>query len=112
MVQGLREAFPLRDADPSVARALSGEAGLKEPGPIFVVGLPRSGSTLIEQILASHPQVFGAGAPPLPCICSNCLPAECTKVPRVGWELDSAACHAIVPGVPCYWLLHSHPGII
>jgi tetratricopeptide (TPR) repeat protein len=29
--------------------------------PIFILGMPRSGSTLIEQILASHPQVFGAG---------------------------------------------------
>jgi tetratricopeptide (TPR) repeat protein len=29
--------------------------------PIFVVGMPRSGSTLIEQILASHPEVYGAG---------------------------------------------------
>jgi tetratricopeptide (TPR) repeat protein len=29
--------------------------------PVFVVGLPRSGSTLVEQILASHPKVFGAG---------------------------------------------------
>jgi hypothetical protein len=29
--------------------------------PVFVVGMPRSGSTLIEQILASHPQVHGAG---------------------------------------------------
>ena len=29
--------------------------------PIFVVGMPRSGSTLVEQILASHPAVSGAG---------------------------------------------------
>jgi len=29
--------------------------------PIFIVGMPRSGTTLIEQILASHPAVFGAG---------------------------------------------------
>ncbi|PZR35948.1 tetratricopeptide repeat-containing sulfotransferase family protein [Caulobacter segnis] len=33
--------------------------GLDDPAPIFVVGLPRSGSTLIEQILASHSQVEG-----------------------------------------------------
>lgn len=30
-----------------------------EPVPIFIVGLPRSGSTLIEQILASHPEIDG-----------------------------------------------------
>ena len=29
--------------------------------PVFVVGMPRSGTTLTEQILASHPHVFGAG---------------------------------------------------
>lgn len=29
--------------------------------PIFIVGMPRSGTTLIEQILASHPDVAGAG---------------------------------------------------
>lgn len=35
----------------------------KGPGarPIFVVGMPRSGTSLAEQILASHPDVFGAG---------------------------------------------------
>ncbi|MDE2305886.1 MAG: sulfotransferase, partial [Gammaproteobacteria bacterium] len=33
--------------------------GASDPAPIFVVGLPRSGSTLIEQILASHPMVEG-----------------------------------------------------
>ncbi len=33
--------------------------GSSQPDPIFIVGLPRSGSTLIEQILASHSQVEG-----------------------------------------------------
>jgi len=32
-----------------------------EPSPIFVVGMPRSGTTLVEQILASHPNVTGMG---------------------------------------------------
>jgi tetratricopeptide (TPR) repeat protein len=31
------------------------------PRPIFIVGMPRSGTSLAEQILASHPDVFGAG---------------------------------------------------
>ncbi|QNN46178.1 sulfotransferase [Thermomonas brevis] len=34
-------------------------AGCPAPDPIFVVGMPRAGSTLIEQILSSHPQVEG-----------------------------------------------------
>ncbi len=29
--------------------------------PVFIVGMPRSGTTLVEQILASHPDVYGAG---------------------------------------------------
>lgn len=33
--------------------------GHSDPAPIFIVGLPRSGSTLLEQILASHSQVDG-----------------------------------------------------
>lgn len=33
--------------------------GLEAPDPIFIVGLPRAGSTLLEQILSSHSQVDG-----------------------------------------------------
>jgi hypothetical protein len=39
--------------------AARGDWGIKAADPIFVVGLPRAGSTLIEQILASHSQVEG-----------------------------------------------------
>ena len=38
-------------------------AGSGDPSeqPVFIVGMPRSGTTLVEQILASHSKVFGAG---------------------------------------------------
>jgi tetratricopeptide (TPR) repeat protein len=36
-------------------------AGDPSPAPIFIIGMPRSGTTLVEQVLASHPQVHGAG---------------------------------------------------
>ncbi len=37
--------------------------GLGDPTtrPVFVVGIPRSGTTLVEQIIASHPDAYGAG---------------------------------------------------
>ena len=35
--------------------------GNPSPVPVFIVGMARSGSTLVEQILATHPQVFGGG---------------------------------------------------
>jgi len=43
-----REFFPARQG-----------VGCARPDPIFIVGLPRAGSTLIEQILASHSRVEG-----------------------------------------------------
>ena len=39
--------------------------GCDAPDPIFIVGLPRSGSTLVEQILASHSQVEGTAELPV-----------------------------------------------
>jgi tetratricopeptide (TPR) repeat protein len=41
--------------------AQKGLIGSESERPVFVVGLPRSGTTLVEQILASHPQVHGHG---------------------------------------------------
>ena len=42
---------------------LKSKAGFGNPSevPVFIVGMPRSGTTLIEQICASHPAVHGAG---------------------------------------------------
>ena len=57
-----------------VARAGTGS---KDPAPIFIVGLPRSGSTLLEQILASHSQVEGT--------------MELAHVPRLVQDLQGPA---------------------
>ena len=45
------------------ADLMRGDQGRGDPSslPVFILGMPRSGTTLVEQILASHPQVFGAG---------------------------------------------------
>jgi tetratricopeptide (TPR) repeat protein len=45
------------------AELLRENQGLGDPSrlPVFILGMPRSGTTLVEQILASHPGVFGAG---------------------------------------------------
>lgn len=50
----------LYNASQSQAKRMEG-AGLDSEVPTFVVGMPRSGTTLVEQILASHSSVFGAG---------------------------------------------------
>lgn len=41
--------------------ARAGARGSTSETPVFVVGLPRTGSSLLEQMLASHPQVHGIG---------------------------------------------------
>jgi Flp pilus assembly protein TadD len=48
----LMQSFPDRPPAP---------AGDPSEEPIFVVGMPRSGTTLVERILSCHPQVHGAG---------------------------------------------------
>ena len=40
---------------------LPGGSGISDTRPVFVLGMPRSGTSLTEQLLASHPDVSGAG---------------------------------------------------
>lgn len=48
--------------------------GLGTDQPVFIVGLPRSGTTLTEQILSSHPLLHGAGElPDLSRIANRCV---------------------------------------
>ena len=59
--------------------------GCRDPSPIFIVGLPRAGSTLLEQILASHSQVEGT--------------MELADIPRLVGALDLHASGARYPDV-------------
>ncbi len=56
-VRWIMDAFPAVAATPT-AGSTHGTPG---PDPIFIVGLPRSGSTLVERILGNHSDVFAAG---------------------------------------------------
>ena len=69
--------------------------GLEDPAPIFIVGLPRAGSTLLEQILASHSQIDGTLELPNIMSLSRRLRGRATsdedpRYPRILNELDDA----------------------
>ncbi|MBF0370230.1 MAG: tetratricopeptide repeat protein [Magnetococcales bacterium] len=53
--QAIQERF-----DPAFFTARA-DWGVPDPTPIFILGMPRSGTSLVEQILASHPDLHGAG---------------------------------------------------
>jgi hypothetical protein len=59
--------------------------GCNDPSPIFIVGLPRAGSTLLEQILASHSRVEGT--------------MELADIPRLVSTLDLHPGGARFPGI-------------
>ncbi len=41
--------------------AETGQKGYDSEVPVFILGMPRSGTSLMEQILSAHPEIFGAG---------------------------------------------------
>jgi Tfp pilus assembly protein PilF len=55
--------------------------GRRSERPVFVVGLPRSGTTLVEQILASHPAIHGGGELPD-------IPRLCRQLPQLTRVVD------------------------
>jgi len=72
--------------------------GFESDTPIFIVGMPRSGTTMVEQILASHPDVEGAGELTvisgidkqlgawLPKSCTSTFPESVASVRPDGWR--------------------------
>jgi LPS sulfotransferase NodH len=51
----------LSDATPPGYRDRQPDGGSEDATPLLIVGLPRSGSTLIEQVISSHPEVAAGG---------------------------------------------------
>ena len=54
-MEAIRAAFPTEP---------SGSTGIATREPIFVLGMPRTGSTLLDRMLGNHPQVYSAGELP------------------------------------------------
>jgi tetratricopeptide (TPR) repeat protein len=74
----------------------AGAADFSKPGPIFVLGMPRSGSTLIEQILASHSMVEGGGELPyIVMLTSSLAGADKKRYPEVLAEMTAEQMLAI-----------------
>ena len=101
----LRRAELQYDADENHARlarsralftnefiARRADAGCSAPDPIFIVGLPRSGSTLLEQILASHSRVEGTMELPDIIAMARGLAADAT-------DTDGAAYPGVLAGL-------------
>jgi tetratricopeptide (TPR) repeat protein len=81
--------------------------GIGDDQPVFIVGLPRSGTTLTEQIIASHPELHGAGElPDLARLAVSCMSEDLahSPVPRLD-EMQSRVLaheylHALRDGAP------------
>ncbi len=88
-VQQIRQTVD-RCIEEFTANALARDGGCDEPDPIFIIGMPRAGSTLIEQILSSHSLVEGTSElPDIPILAREAGPypksiAEASPVERRG----------------------------
>ena len=89
--------------------------GVPDKRPIFIVGMPRSGSTLTDQILASHPDVRSAGETK---ILSTCMPALAREgnpglmlsaAPAITRELLDALTPEMLAGVARKYLSLTEP---
>jgi tetratricopeptide (TPR) repeat protein len=60
-IDTLVTAIASRHALGEIACERAGTITPAGPAPVFIIGMPRSGTTLVEQILAAHDEVYGAG---------------------------------------------------
>ncbi len=69
------------------------DMGVDDATPIFILGMPRSGTTLVEQIVASHPRVFGAGELGYMGEMANALCPQGEVFPTLPLDLDATSLH-------------------
>ena len=92
----LRGVRRIRDAFTPELIARLGGKGDSSRLPIFVLGMPRSGSTLVEQILASHPKAFGGGElPDLPLLARGLGPDSGPYFPEFVASMSEADMRAL-----------------
>lgn len=78
-------------ANQAFTPAPAGAPGELGEGALFIVGMPRSGTTLVEQILAAHPDVEGAGElPDLPMVLAEESQSRGQPFPRWVAEMRPA----------------------
>ena len=78
--------------------------GVESELPVFIVGMPRSGTSLVEQILAAHPGIFGAGELADLGRIARDLPA------RLGSHADYPACIKELDRATCVQLADQYIG--
>ncbi len=75
---------------PEVLAAAAGAGGCEDPTPIFICGMPRSGTTLVESMLDAHPEIKGAGE-------LMYLPRVCQADPVLGSKTEPLGAAAAPP---------------
>lgn len=71
-------------------------------GPVWIVGMPRSGTTLVEQILAAHPKVHGAGElEDLPRLAGRIAGSEETEMIAAAAEVDAQMSETLTEEYMC-----------
>lgn len=103
-----REFAALKDAFDAAGIARLAAGGNTSDRPVFIVGMPRSGTTLVEQILARHPAIHGNGeldlmndlargwSPKAPALCAQAGYPAWTELP------DAAAIVRLIAGYYLY----------
>jgi len=103
----------MREFDPA-SFAHHADSGCADDRFVFIVGMPRSGTTLTEQIMASHPQAFGCGELPDIALIVRNLPLQLKtslQWPEIASALDPGSLSQAVDRYIAASTRHAPPGV-